>query len=108
MSETKSVTQVGDDLARVVFERHRPANSDHRTSYQNDYLTQCDHCGSRWLHQFWEVETSDTEFEEHGVAYARWTELSDEDLAAIELAAESGERLAHNHFWTQGRPTTGP
>jgi hypothetical protein len=83
---------MGGDLCGRAFSRIAGV------SYQNDFMRRCSWCGTRWLQQYWEIDTPETAYEEFGERYEVWTVLDERDVALIENAVSSGGFLSQDHF----------
>lgn len=90
--------RVGEDLHRRAIAHFEPREAGHGVSYQNDFLHRCPLCRTAWLHQYWEIDTPETAFEEFGIRYAEWTRLSEAEVMEICCALESGDLLPQDRF----------
>lgn len=100
-SSRDGLEDVGGELCNRAFRRVSGA------SYQNDIMHRCPGCGTRWLQQYWEIDTSDTAYEEFGERYEVWTALEGRDVAVVENAVATGALLSHDQF-LMPRPATPP
>lgn len=74
-------------------------------SYESAAIQRCPACGTRWLVQYWELESAETEFEEWGERHWAVSPLDYEDVAIILAAQTTGQPLPHDYFSRRKPPT---
>lgn len=97
-SSREGLERLGEDLHRRAIDRMDVAGPEKSLSYQNDLMHVCPNCGTRWLQQYWEIDTPETAYEEFGERYVAWTALDDSDVALIENALSTGVLLPQDQF----------